>query len=176
MRSFSKFLAVAVGLAAQRAWHLLLNRPFWANPHGEAEARRRDEQPEDHRQRQGEGSPNTSSATDPRGQRRRAILQVSRQRRELDRADVPLPREPVPPGSVLGQRNGFKYKDAKGDQGPAVKSVSIAEPSGSFSIKVKSREERRGERRPAESRQRGCLALKLGQPRAPAIVTRSTSA
>jgi hypothetical protein len=169
MRSFSKFLAVAVGLgcAASLAFateQTILGKSLTVKqkPGGGDAASRKIT---------GSGKEKNGSGTlvgDPTlsGSAGGAILQVFANGASSTAQTFTLPQGTSSTGKQFWSASGtgFKYKDPKGDQG-AVKSVSIKlSPSGSFSIKVKIA----GKNGPVNvvppnPGATGCLALKLGQ-------------
>ena len=169
MRSFSKFLAVAVGLgcAASLAFaadQSILGKSFTVKqkPGGGTPTSRKIT---------GSGKEKGSSDTlvgNPTlsGSAGGAILQVFANGASSTAQTFTLPQGTSSTGKQFWSASGtgFKYKDPKGDQG-AVKSVSIKlSPSGSFSIKVKIA----GKNGPVNvvppnPGATGCLALKLGQ-------------
>jgi hypothetical protein len=167
MRSFSKFLAVAVGLGcaaslAFAAEQTILGKSFTVKQKpGDATSRKITGSGKE------KGSPNTLVGNPTlAGSAGGAILQVFANGANSSAQTFVLPQGTGSTGKAFWSQSGtgFKYKDSKGDQG-AVKSVSIKlSPSGSFSIKVKIA----GKNGPVNvvppnPGATGCLALKLGQ-------------
>jgi hypothetical protein len=169
MRSFSKFLAVAVGLgcAASLAFAVdqsILGKSFTVKQKpGDATSRKITGSGKE------KGSPNTLVGNPTlAGSAGGAILQVFANGAHPTAQTFVLPQGTGSTGKQFWSQSGtgFKYKDPKGDNvNPAVKSVSIKlSPSGSFSIKVKIA----GKNGPVnvvppDPGTTGCLALKLGQ-------------
>jgi hypothetical protein len=169
MRSFSKFLAVAVGLgcAASLAFateQTILGKSFTVKQKpGDATSRKITGSGKE------KGSPNTLVG-DPTlaGSAGGAILQVFANGASPTAQTFVLPQGTGSTGKQFWSQSGtgFKYKDPKGDNvNPAVKSVSIKlSPSGSFSIKVKIAAKNGAVNVvPPNPGTTGCLALKLGQ-------------
>jgi len=171
MRSFSKFLAVAVGLGCAASLAIageqtilgksltVKQKPGGTDPTS--------------RKITGSGKEKNSSGTlvgNPTlaGSAGGAILQVFANGANSTAQTFQLPSGTGSTGKAFWSQSGtgFKYKDPKGDNvDPAVKSVSIKlSPSGAFSIKVKIA----GKNGPVNvvppnPGATGCLALKLGQ-------------
>jgi len=171
MRSFSKFLAVAVGLgcAASLAYAMdqsILGKSFTVKqkPGGADPSSRKITGSGKEK-----GSPNTLVGNPTlAGSAGGAILDVFANGATSTSQRFVLAQGTGSTGKQFWSSSGtgFKYKDPKGDQTPdgAVKSVSIKlSPSGSFSIKVKiAAKNGLVNVVPPNPGATGCLALKLG--------------
>jgi hypothetical protein len=167
MRSFSKFLAVAAGVACAASLafateQTLLGKSLTVKQKpGDATSRKITGVGKE------KGSPDTLVGNPTlAGSAGGAILQVFANGANPTAQTFVLPQGTGSTGKQFWSQSGtgFKYKDPKGDQGP-VKSVSIKlTPSGSFSIKAKVAAKHGAvDVVPPNPGNSGCLALKLGQ-------------